>query len=196
MEHVTPNPEPGASNLKRQVGLRYDDLKPEVRSYVDKLHVLIDAILHKYGVKNPQEFVVKMREKGSKIDPKDRAKVIELMGALIEAYRKDETPVVSEFETIREQQAEELKEFFDQEFEIPPFPEGITPELLAFWKEIGFALKFLPKIKMEEKEKFPGWQHKPGKKFTPNKQWESNFTMIFKKYRTCLRTKIIQSLKT
>ena len=133
MKHVTPNPEYGSLTPDHRVGLRYDDLKPVIRSYVDKLHVQIDAILHKYGVKNPQEFVVKMREKGSKIDPKDRTQVIELVGALIEAYRKDEAPVTPEFEAIRERQAEGLKDFFGQEFEVPPIPEGITPELIAFW---------------------------------------------------------------
>jgi len=84
-------PQPNPS-LETRVGLRYDDLKPFVRSYVDKLHAQIDAILHKYGVKNPQEFSVKMKEKGSKIKPEERQRVIELVGALIEAYRTDETP--------------------------------------------------------------------------------------------------------
>jgi len=92
MNHAPSNLEPRPSSLERRVGLRYDDLKPEVRSYVDKLHVQIDTILHKYGVKNPQEFAIKIKEKGSKIEPKERTKVIELVGALIEAYRKDETP--------------------------------------------------------------------------------------------------------
>ena len=138
------------SSFETRTGLRYDDLKFEVRSYVDKLHVQIDAILHKYGVKNPQEFAVKMKEKGSKIDAKDRQRVIELVGALIEAYRKDEAPnpAIETAERLSNNLNKRAQRFgLDETYEIhpPSVPEGLTAKHLEIAKqELGLEPAILP----------------------------------------------------
>ena len=151
MKHETRSTEHQAAGAERQLGLRYDDLKPVVRSYVDKLHVQIDAILHKYGVKNPQEFTVKMREKGNKIKPEERLRVIELVGALIEAYKKDEVPFTAAVETA-EKLSEDLNKRaqrfgLNETYEIhpPPVPEGLTAKHLEIAKkELGLEPAILP----------------------------------------------------
>ncbi|MBU0999692.1 hypothetical protein KKG24_05355, partial [Patescibacteria group bacterium] len=77
-----------------------------------------------------------------------------------------------EFKEIRDREAERNKEFFGDKvkIEIPPLPKGITKEMIAKWEKEHFRLEYWPKVDMTEDKNFPGWQHKPGNKYTPNKQ--------------------------
>ena len=80
-----------------------------------------------------------------------------------------------EFKELRKSQAAKLKEFFGRDINVPPIPDGITPDKLEEWEKIGFELRYLPKIKMEESANYPGWKHKPGRRHTPNSQYGIEF---------------------
>ncbi|MFH1704946.1 MAG: hypothetical protein ABH861_03140, partial [Patescibacteria group bacterium] len=82
-----------------------------------------------------------------------------------------------EFQEIRDREAERNKEFFGDKvkIEIPPLPEGITTEMIKDWERKGFRLEYWPKVDMAEGKDFPGWQHKPGKKYMPSKEYGIEF---------------------
>jgi len=87
----------------------------------------------------------------------------------------------SEFREIREREVKRNSEFFGEgvKIEIPPLPKGITKEMVENWKEKGFRLEYWPNVDLSKKaadeNKFPGWHHKPGKEYTPDKQYGIDF---------------------
>jgi MoxR-like ATPase len=46
-------------------------------------------------------------------------------------------------------------------FEAPLPPTYVTPEQMKQWEQMGFALRYLPKVRMIDALNLPGWQHKP-----------------------------------
>lgn len=71
----------------------------------------------------------------------------------------------AQLEFLRASEAGRLLAFFGEPFEVPPLPEEITPELKEFWEQNYFKLEYWPKIEMSEDRDFPGWEHKPGKRY-------------------------------
>lgn len=83
--------------------------------------------------------------------------------ALTSEERADVDSVL--FESLYAFESLRLLAFFGELFEIPPLPPGITPELKEFWEQNGFRLEYWPKVRMSEDKNFPGWKHKPGKRY-------------------------------
>ncbi len=79
------------------------------------------------------------------------------------------------FRALRIQEKQRLKEFFNEDLEVPPLPAAVTAERLKRWQEMGYEMRFLPKKKMEESANYPGWKKKPGKRYTPGKQYGMEF---------------------
>jgi len=147
------------------VGIRLENLKPEVRTYVQKLRASLQVIYDKYEVKDRNELAAKVR-KGI-VKQEDIDKAMQLISVINDCGRKNEI-VGRGFETeLIEQEEERLEEFFGKKVDVPPIPEGITQEHLDFWKENGFKLQYWPNIRMEEGATYPGWKHKPGKRNNP-----------------------------
>jgi len=150
------------------IGIRLENLKPVVRSYVQKLRASLQVIYDKYEVANRDELAAKVR-KGI-VKQEDIDKAMELIRVINDCGRKNEI-VGRGFEApLIKQEEERLEEFFGKHFDVPPIPESITKEHLDFWQENGFKLQYWPNIRMEEEAKYPGWVHKPGKRNNPKDQ--------------------------
>jgi len=154
-------------------GIRLENLKPEVRSYVQKLRASLQVIYDKYEVANRDELAAKVRT--GIVKQEDITKALELMSVINDCGRKNEIVSWAFEAPLIQEEEERLEEFFGEHFDVPPIPEGITHEHLNFWKENGFKLQYWPKIKMKEDAKYPGWTHKPGKRHTPGKQYGIEF---------------------
>ncbi len=82
------------------------------------------------------------------------------------------------FQAIHEREFHRLREFFGQDFNnhsILTIPAGITPELVRFWEQNHFRLEYWPAMQMNEELELPGWEHKPGKRYTPGAQYGIEF---------------------
>jgi len=150
------------------VGIRLENLKTEVRTYVQKLRASLQVIYDRYEVTNRDELAAKVR-KGI-VKQEDITKALELMTVINDCGRKNEM-VGRGFEApLIQEEEERLEKFFGKHFDVPPIPEGITQEHLDYWQENGFKLQYWPNIRMEEDAKYPGWVHKPGKRNNPKEQ--------------------------
>jgi len=70
------------------LGIRLENLKPEVRSYVQKLRASLQVIYDKYEVANRDELAVKVRK--ALVKQEDIDKAIELMTVINDCGRKNE----------------------------------------------------------------------------------------------------------
>jgi hypothetical protein len=65
-----------------------------------------------------------------------------------------------DFHRIRTNEKKRLYDFFGKGFDIPQLPEGVTMELVEFWKKNDFALEYWPLMLVKEDWKIPGVKHK------------------------------------
>jgi energy-coupling factor transporter ATP-binding protein EcfA2 len=79
------------------------------------------------------------------------------------------------FEGVMERERTRLRDFFGTDIDVPALPDSITPEQYEKWQEMKFELHYLPPEEMRDNKKYPGWKKKPGKKYTPKKEWGIEF---------------------
>ena len=77
----------------------------------------------------------------------------------------------------------QLKQFFGYDIYTPPLPPEITQAKIERWMELGFELRYLPPIDMTEDKEFPGWKHKPGRRYTTGNIGSIEFYDDLKKIR-------------
>ncbi|GEM_PF-909921 len=150
---------------------RRAELREHVRKYADKLHARLLEIYKKYGATDAAGMLANAEaRKGPRLRKNDVLEASKLLGALEYALDNNElSPAMAleaENDWIREGERERLLEFFGTPFEVPPIPEGITKEMLDFWKENGFELRYWPRVRLEER-RYPGRPHVPGRRNNP-----------------------------
>jgi|GEM_PF-6828533 len=72
------------------VGIRLENLKPEVRSYVQKLRASLQIVYDRYEVANRDELAAKVRK--GEVGQEDTDKAIELLRAINDYGRKNDLP--------------------------------------------------------------------------------------------------------
>ncbi len=173
-----PKRDAGRATRDDKVGYetRRQDLRPEVRSYAEKLHARIKEIYAKYGAADAKGMCARTKKmkageakaKGLTADTKELAALLPKLEYLLD---NEEFGPGMEFdaekEGIRDSERKRLLEFFGQAHDVPPVPEAITKETLDFWKGNGFELRYWPRVRMAENADFPGWKRKPGKRNNP-----------------------------
>lgn len=92
---------------------------------------------------------------------------IDIKKLAVEALEREINPELLKIE-LRESKA--IEKFFGEKLEAAPLPEEITPERYREWREKGFELHYLPPEELSEDRDLPGWQKKPGKRYTPDQQ--------------------------
>ncbi len=99
-------------------------------------------------------------------------KAAEVLSHSRKAERKDDAP---EFRELQDRERERLEAFFGYAVDVPSLPQGVTPEAYQEWQERGYDLHYLPNEDLTEERDLPGWQKKPGKRYSPGKQWGIEF---------------------
>jgi len=137
------------------VGIRLENLKPEVRSYVQKLRASLQVIYDRYEVKDRNELAAKVR-KGI-VKQEDITKALELMTVINDSGRKNEIVGNEETKRLVEQETEKLQDALNArakqfnlpenyKLQTPEIPEGWTPEHLAVMAEVFGADNLRPLI--------------------------------------------------
>ncbi|HEU0050615.1 MAG TPA: hypothetical protein VFQ60_00975, partial [Patescibacteria group bacterium] len=124
---------------------------------------------------NTDEFInTVLRRKSGTVIKKAQTHPAENWGDIVEADDKaiKEERVFGELYT---EERARLQKFFGMAIDVPHIPKGVTPEKIAIWESLGFKLEFWPKVDMTEDKNFPGWLHKPGKRYTPGQQYGIEF---------------------
>jgi len=142
------------------MGIRLENLKPEVRTYVQKLRASLQVIYDKYEVANRDELAAKVR-KGI-VKQEDIDKAIELMTVINDSGRKNEM-AGREFEAdIIEEEKRALEKFFERKIDVRPLPAEITAKRIEQWKRLGLELHYLPPMEITEQIlKLKNWIFKP-----------------------------------
>lgn len=146
--------------------IRRELLDRPVRTYADKLQAELQDMWRSRGVHTLDDFKRLAREK--KIPEVVVRKYRDLTAHLVEVVRSGKLPedaVAPEIWEIMERERTALIQFFGRDFDVPPPPPEVTPELLEFWTDNLFTIRYLPKIKMARGEGFPGWKQEPSVDF-------------------------------
>jgi len=140
------------------VGIRLENLKPEVRSYIQKLRASLQVIYDKYEVTNRDELAAKVRT--GIVKQEDIDKAIELMQVINECGKENKAFYrYREFEhELIEEEKRQLEAFFGRPIGVPPLPDEITPERIEKWKEQRLELHYLPPIDMGAEKNLKKWR--------------------------------------
>ncbi|HEU0051509.1 MAG TPA: hypothetical protein VFQ60_05670 [Patescibacteria group bacterium] len=124
---------------------------------------------------NTDEFInTVLRRKSGTVIKKAQTHPAEDWGDVVEA---DDKAIEEErvFGELYARERSRLQKFFGMTIDVPHIPKGVTPEKIAQWESMGFKLEYWPKINMTEEKNFPGWLHKPGKRYTPEQRYGIEF---------------------
>jgi len=134
------------------VGIRLENLKPEVRSYVQKLRASLQVVYDKYQVANRDELAAKVR-KGIVIQ-EDIDKALKLISVINDCGRKNEINII---ERLFESEKEKLEFLFERPIEIPPLPKEATLERIKEWEKKRLGLHYLPDADMDKEYGLKYW---------------------------------------
>ncbi len=156
----TQYPVPGPSYETRRV-----DLRPEVRSYAEKLHARVKEIYAKYGATDAAGMYKRTkRMKAGEAKAKgllaDAKELMALLGKLAYLLDNKEFGPGMELEVKKEKlyASEEaiLSSKFKRRVEVPALPDWITLEKMEEWERKRLELHYLPPFDMSE-ESPEGW---------------------------------------
>jgi len=147
------------------VGIRLENLKPEVRSYVQKLRASLQVIYDRYEVTNRDELAAKVR-KGI-VKQEDIDKAIDLIRVINECGRKNEKAPMEYERRLIENERQKLEAFFGRKMEVPPLPEEISHERIRQWEKQKLELHYLPSMDLSKefdhrtwfKKRLPNFKH-------------------------------------
>lgn len=86
---------------------------------------------------------------------------VEIIFELQKGIKKMQRELFIKGYEISKNESESLKKFFGFLVDVPDLPGEITNERLEKWKKQGFELHYMPDIKMDKDDKYPGWKVKP-----------------------------------
>jgi len=145
------------------MGIRLENLKPEVRSYVQKLRASLQVVYDRYQVANRDELAVKVRK--GEVEQEDIDKALGLIRKMNECGRKNETPFRMFEMDLMESETKKLSDFFERPIGVTPLPKEITAQMIEQWEKQRLELHYLPDIDMSNERHLANWKKQPNLNF-------------------------------